>query len=179
MPVWAWIVIIVAIVVVVLIAIAVVTAVSRRRRTHELREGFGTEYDRAVDQYGDRRRAEDELQARRERVEQLHLRALAPDERQRFEEQWRTTQAQFVDEPNRAISDADRLVQRAMAARGYPVSDFEQRAADVSVDHADVVRDYRQAHAISVRNERGEATTEDLRQAMVHYRALFEELLAA
>jgi len=102
---------------------------------------------------------------------------MSADERQRFTEQWRMAQAHFVDEPNRAIGEADRLVQQAMDARGYPVSDFEQRAADVSVDHPEVVRDYRQAHAVSMRNERGEATTEDLRQAMVHYRALFDDLL--
>ncbi len=177
MPIWAWVVIIIAIAVIVIAAITWLG--TRRRRTRELQEGFGPEYDRTVQQYGDRRRAEEELQSRKERVERLHIQPLAAEDRQRFLERWRAAQTQFVDEPGRAIAEADRLVQEAMAARGYPVGDFEQRAADVSVDHPNVVRDYRQAHAVSLRNERGEATTEDLRQAMVHYRSLFDDLLAA
>ncbi|HLZ68657.1 MAG TPA: hypothetical protein VKV26_01990 [Dehalococcoidia bacterium] len=180
MPVWLWIVIIVAIVVAVLIVIAAIVSLAlRRRQTSELREGFGPEYDRTVNAYGDRRRAEDELQARRQRVEGLQIHPLEANDRRRFADEWHATQAHFVDEPGHAIAEADRLVQQAMTARGYPVGDFDQRAADVSVDHANVVRDYRQAHAISERNERGEATTEDLRQAMVHYRSLFDDLLAA
>ncbi len=177
MPLWLWVVIVVAIAAIVVAAI--VWLGMRQRRTRELREGFGPEYEAAVNAYGDRRRAEDELQARRERVEQLQLHPLASNDRQRFEDQWHAAQAHFVDEPARAIAEADQLVQQAMAARGYPVGEFEQRAADVSVDHPNVVRDYRQAHAVSQRNERGEATTEDLRQAMVHYRSLFDDLLAA
>ncbi|HZQ35190.1 MAG TPA: hypothetical protein VFD32_04605 [Dehalococcoidia bacterium] len=177
MPIWSWVVIVIAIAV---IAVALVAWLGmRRRRTRELRAGFGPEYDRTVQEYGDRRRAEEELQARKERVERLHIQPLAAEDRQRFMERWHATQAQFVDEPGRAIAEADRLVQEAMAARGYPVGDFDQRAADVSVDHPSVVRDYRQAHTVSLRNERGEATTEDLRQAMVHYRSLFDDLLAA
>lgn len=177
MPLWLWVVIIIAIAVVVIALVAWLG--TRRRRTRELREGFGPEYDATVNAYGDRRRAEEELEARKERVAQLQIHPLAASDRQRFMERWHATQAHFVDEPASAIAEADRLVQEAMAARGYPVGDFEQRAADVSVDHPNVVRDYRQAHAVSMRNERGEATTEDLRQAMVHYRSLFDDLLAA
>ncbi|HEY7295097.1 MAG TPA: hypothetical protein VH916_08640 [Dehalococcoidia bacterium] len=177
MPLWLWIVIIVLVALIVIAAIAWFE--TRRRRTRELRKEFGPEYEHAVSAHGDRGRAEDELEARRKRVEQLQIHPLAPEERQRFSEQWHAAQAHFVDEPSRAIAEADTLVRQAMQARGYPVGDFEQRAADVSVDHPTVVREYRQAHAASVRNERGEATTEDLRQAMVHYRALFDDLLAA
>lgn len=177
MPLWGWVVIIIAIAVVVIALI--IWLGMQRRHTHELREGFGPEYDRTVHEMGDKRRAEQDLEARRDRVERLQIQPLSADERQRFETQWHAAQTHFVDEPASAIGEADRLVQEAMAARGYPVGDFDQRAADVSVDHPNVVRDYRQAHAVSLRNERGEATTEDLRQAMVHYRSLFDDLLAA
>lgn len=147
-----------------------------RRRTH-LRERFGPEYERAVVDIGDRRQAERELERREERVRSLDIRPLAPEQRARFADRWRRVQAQFVDSPTEAIRDADRLVMEAMEARGYPVGDFEQRAADVSVDHPRVVENYRAARDIALRSSRGEASTEDLRQAMVHYRALFEDLL--
>ena len=107
----------------------------------------------------------------------MEIRALAPEERNRFAEAWKRTQARFVDEPSRAVGEADGLVKEVMQTRGYPMGDFEQRAADVSVDHPNVVTDYRAAHDIAARNKSGKATTEDLRQAMVHYRSLFEELL--
>jgi hypothetical protein len=140
----------------------------QRRRTQNLQQQFGPEYKRTVDQYGDQRKAEAELVAREKRVRKLEIRALAPAEQSRFTEAWQTTQARFVDEPSQAVRDADRLVKEA---------DFEQRAADVSVDHPNVVINYRAAHDIAARNNSGNATTEDLRQALVHYRSLFEELL--
>jgi hypothetical protein len=150
----------------------------QRRRTQNLQEQFGPEYKRAVDQYGDQRKAEAELAAREKRVRKLEIRALEPAEQSRFGEAWKKTQARFVDQPSQAVRDADGLVKDLMQARGYPVGDFEQRAADVSVDHPNVVTNYRAAHEIAARNHSGKATTEDLRQALVHYRALFEELLA-
>ncbi len=168
-------IIVVALLVVVVAAVAVVT--SRRRRSEELKERFGPEYDHAVQEYGDPHKAEQELNARAKRVEAFNLRALAPGERERFSEEWRTTQAEFVDDPDKAIQHADRLVKQVMQARGYPVGDFEQRAADISVDHPNVVNHYRTAHDIAIKESQGKASTEDLRQAMVHYRALFEDLL--
>ncbi len=149
----------------------------QKRRTAELQTRFGPEYDRAVREQQDPRRAERVLEERKERVEQLQIRALANEECERFAERWRSVQARFVDDPKGATSEADRLVGEVMQARGYPVGDFEQRAADVSVNHPRVVEHYRAAHTIALRHERGETETEDLRQAMVHYRALFEDLL--
>ena len=169
-------------IVLVLIVLAVAVGVAawtamQRRRTEELRERFGPEYEHTVSQLGDQRQAEAELQARQKRVERLQIQPLEPAERDRFITSWRSTQAQFVDEPTAAIIEADRLVGELMQARGYPVGDFEQRAADISVDHPDVLEHYRAAHTIALANERGQSSTEDLRQAMVHYRALFEDLL--
>jgi hypothetical protein len=168
----------------VILAIAVILIVGivawimmQRRRTEELRKRFGPEYDRVMSERGDARQAESELAARQKRVEGFDIHPLAPGERERFIEAWRSTQARFVDAPAAAIKEADRLVTEVMRARGYPVGDFEQRAADVSVDHPTVVENYRAARAIALANERGEAGTEELRQAMVHYRALFEDLL--
>ena len=149
----------------------------QRRRSEELRERFGPEYTRAVDELGDERRAEAELAAREKRVKQFDIRPLIPQEQERFAQAWRSTQARFVDEPTAAIKEADRLVADLMRTRGYPTGDFEQRAADVSVDHPAVVENYRAARNIAIANERREASTEDLRKAMVHYRALFADLL--
>jgi hypothetical protein len=165
-----------------LVLILVVIAVGlilylQRRRTEALREKFGAEYQRTVSQLGDERKAEAELSAREKRVAKLEIRTLSPEERARFVESWRRAQARFVDEPSQAAADADLLVQDLMKARGYPVGNFEQRAADVSVDHPEVVTNYRAARDIAVRNNAGKATTEDIRQAMVHYRSLFDELL--
>ena len=148
-----------------------------KRRSEQLRSTFGPEYERTVRETGDPRKAEQQLEERKERVEQFQIRALEPQEREQFAGRWRSAQAQFVDDPSGAITEADRLVAEVMQARGYPVGDFEQRATDVSVEHPHVVEHYRAAQAIARRNERGEAQTEDLRQAMVHYRALFEDLL--
>ena len=169
-------------IVVLVIVVAVVAATawwySQKRRSEQLHQRFGPEYERAVDEHGDRGRAEAALEDRKERVEQLHLRPLSADQRDRFGPEWRHLQARFVDVPEEAVKQADSLVAEVMAARGYPTGDFEQRVADVSVDHPQVVEHYRAAHAIALRtNEGGQANTEDLRQAMVHYRALFENLL--
>jgi hypothetical protein len=149
----------------------------QQQRTRQLRSRFGPEYDRSVRELGGRRRAEAELERRQERIAHLDICPLSGEDRDRFTEAWRSVQALFVDDPARAIAEADRLVTEVMRLRGYPVSDFEQRAADISVDHPRVVENYRAAYAIARRRERGEANTEDLRQAMVHYRALFEDLL--
>ena len=147
------------------------------RRSHQLRERFGPEYDHAVRTEGTARKAEAALAARTRRVEGLHIRPLTPDDAARFELAWRTIQSRFVDDPKRAVTEADRAVGEVMSARGYPVGDFEQRVADISVDHADVVMNYRAAREIADQHARGAASTEDLRQAMVHYRALFRDLL--
>ncbi len=149
----------------------------RERRSARLREGFGPEYERTVAEYGDRSRAERELAARERRVQKLSVRLLTPEERDRFGSAWSGVQQRFVDDPNGAVSEADRLVKSVMATRGYPIDDFEQRVADLSVDHARVVQHYRAARILAQANAAGSSTTEDLRQAMVHYRVLFADLL--
>ena len=168
--------VILAIVVVVLIALGLFMLI-RQRRSQNLRQQFGPEYKHAVKQYGDPSKAEAELAAREKRVHKLEIRALAPEEHSRFADAWRKAQTRFVDEPSKAVGEANGLIKEVMQTRGYPVGDFEQRTADISVDHPNVVTNYRAAHYIASRNNKGEATTEDLRQAMVHYRSLFEELL--
>jgi hypothetical protein len=174
MDTWIWLALIAALVVVVA---ALGWIVTRQRRSERLRDSFGPEYDRTVAQYGDRRQAEYDLEQRRQRVEQFRVQPLRPEEQTRFSDAWRATQARFVDDPSGAIRDADDLIAAVMRARGYPVGDFESRASDISVDHPDFVSNYRAAHALSLANEAGRATTEDMRQAMVHYRVLFEDLL--
>jgi hypothetical protein len=169
--------IIVAIVVIAALA-AVGVALARRRRTERLQSRFGPEYERVVSESGDQRRAEAELQDRFSRRQQFEIRELDPASRERYGERWRHAQAHFVDQPAAAIAEADALVIEVMRERGYPVAgEFEQRAADVSVDHPAVVEHYRAAHRISSDATDGRASTEDLRQAMVHFRALFDELL--
>lgn len=148
-----------------------------RRRTSRLRERFGPEYQRTVRAEGDVRKAESALEARARRVARLNIRPLSPEDAARFGTAWREVQTQFVDDPNGAVTQADRLVGEVMTIRGYPIGEFEQRVADISVDHPDVVMNYRAARQIALQHSRGEATTEDLRQAMVHYRALFHVLL--
>lgn len=172
MDTWVWIVIAAAVVAVVLLALW--WAAQRKRRSSELREGFGPEYDRTVEETGSRRRAESELAEREKRREALDIRPLAPGTRDRFADRWSTVQERFVDDPSGALRDAHVLVVEVMRERGYPTDDFEQRAADVSVDHPHVVENYRAAHDIS---ERDDADTEEQRQGLVHYRALFDELL--
>jgi hypothetical protein len=175
MDTWGWVVL----ALLALVAIAIVVWVSAQaRRSKQLQEGFGPEYERVVDEAGDKREAERELQARRERYEEFDIRALAPGARSRYAEQWRAVQERFVDEPDSAVRDADRLVQQVMEERGYPVDDdFERRADDLSVDYPELVENFRKGNRLWTDYEAGNADTEDLRQAMVHYRALFEELL--
>ena len=164
---------------VVIIASGGIWRVTRKRRTERLRTKFGgAEYTRVVEEGGSRRRAEAALDERTERVEGLHIRPLAAGDRTRFVESWSRLQARFVEGPGSAVTDADRLLGDVMSTRGYPVSDFEQRAADISVDHPLVLENYRAAHQSALRQAEGHASTEDLRQAMIHYRTLFEELIA-
>lgn len=167
----------VAILIVLALLVVLALFASRRRRSRKLREQFGPEYDRTVAEAGDRKEAESRLQERTARRQRLDVVPLDPADRDRYVEAWRQTQARFVDEPAEATREADRLITAVMRQRGYPIDDFEQRAADISVDHPQVVDDYRAAQAIASANERSEASTEDLRQALVHYRSLFEELL--
>jgi len=175
MDTWAWIAIAAAVVALLVIAFVAWT-IARRRRTKRLKGEFGPEYERLASERG-KGAAESELEARQERAGSFSLRPLLADEAQRFMASWGATQTRFVDEPGGAVMEADRLVGEVMRARGYPVGDFEQRAADVSVEHPDVVANYRTAHSIARSHSLGQATTEQLRQAMVHYRALFTELL--
>ena len=173
-------IIILIVVVVVLLLVGGLVAArlgAKKRRSKQLRDRFGPEYDRAVDQHGGRKEGEENLTERQERREGLDIRPLEPDQQQRFAEEWRRVQGRFVDAPQEAVRESDHLVKEVMRQRGYPVEDFDQRADDISVDHPHVVENYRSAGHIAERNERGEAGTEDLRQATVHYRALFEELL--
>ncbi|MDQ3890669.1 MAG: hypothetical protein M3312_09010 [Actinomycetota bacterium] len=174
MPGWAWVLIVIA-AIVVLAAIA--WALVRRRRSQLMRERYGPEYDRAVEERGRPREAEQELARREEKRQRLDIVPLSPEARDRYVASWREVQSRFVDDPAGALGDADGLVEQVMRDRGYPMDEFEQRAADISVDHPNVVENYRSGHAIYLANEGGEATTEDLRQAVIHYRALFEELL--
>jgi hypothetical protein len=163
--------------VVVLVVVAIIAVYARRRRTEKLRSRFGPEYERSVAETGDRSRAEAQLEHREERVKKFHLRPLSAEDRSRFTEQWDRVQAHFVDAPAGAVAEADQLLGDIMATCGYPMGDFEQRAADISVDHPVVVQNYRGAHDIALRQAKGQATTEDLRRAMIHYRALFEDLV--
>lgn len=167
---------------IVVIAIIVVVAAigfitSRKRRSQKLRARFGPEYDRVVRQEGDPRKAEGVLEFRQKRREKFNIRLLSAADRSSFAARWNEVQARFVDDPRGAVTVADSLVTDAMQSRGYPIGEFEQRAADLSVDYPVIVDNYRAAHDIGSRHSAGKASTEDLRQAMVHYRALFQELL--
>jgi FtsZ-interacting cell division protein ZipA len=168
---------IVAIIVVIVLLALLAFFAGRQRRSRQLQDKFGPEYDRTVEEAGDRRAAEAELQDRAEHRQQFDVVPLEAETRTRYLEAWRNTQAQFVDEPVTATREADRLITSVMRDRGYPVDDFDQRAADVSVDHPQVAENYRAAHAVYQANEQGLASTDDLRQAFVHYRSLFSELL--
>jgi hypothetical protein len=148
-----------------------------RSKTAGLRQKFGPEYERALQKHGSERKAEAKLEDRQRRVEKLNIRDLDPMERERFAKQWESVQSRFVDSPKGAVAEADDLVSSLMKTRGYPVSDFDQRAADISVDHPRVVENYRSGHEISLRVGKNETSTEDLRTAMIHYRSLFEELV--
>ena len=174
MDAWIWIVIAVAVVlVVVLVAMAMA---SKRRRAH-LQDRFGPEYGRTVDGAGNRRAAERDLREREAKHDELELHPLSDASRQRYTQQWTEMQSGFVDRPQVAVADADRLITDLMRERGYPVDDFDTRSELVSVDHPDVVQNYRTAHGIAARTVEGQTTTEDLRQAVISYRALFEEML--
>jgi len=179
MPTWSWFLI--AAVVVLAIALVAFLAVStaRRKRTKRLETHFGPEYERAVYETGDQRAAEKELVARERRREKLDIVALAPEARETYDKRWRTVQTAFVDNPSEAVGEADRLVVAVMRERGYPVDDFDQQVADVSVDHPDVVEHYRSAHTLHLAQEKGDIGVEAQREAFVHYRALFDRLLAS
>jgi hypothetical protein len=173
MSAWVWLII----AVVVIVVIAAIVWAWRYNRSKQLRSQFGPEYNRQVERTGSRMQAESELSARRDRVNQLEIRPLDPAVRSRYADRWKSVQARFVDQPAEALTEADELVVQVMTDRGYPVADFERRAADVSVDHASVVENYRNAHDISMSAGSGNASTEEMRQGMVDYRALFSDLL--
>jgi len=174
MPVWAWVLIGVGVVVVV---VALAFLLVDRRRSRQLQEKFGPEYGRTVADRGDRRVAESELRERKQVRERLDITPLSERQRERYAGEWEQVQSDFVEGPSEAVAEADRLVAEVMRERGYPVDDFEQQAAIVSVDHPDVENNYREGHEIYQSFGRGDASTEDLRQAMQHYRALFDDLL--
>jgi hypothetical protein len=168
----------IVVVLIVLVAIGIAAwAYLQKRRTGELRQRFGSEYDHTVEQSGERRTGERVLQEREKRVEALNLHPLSDAERVRFSDEWRSIQARFVDDPAGAADQADRIIGAVMEERGYPMTDFDQRAADISVEHPDVVTNYRSAHTIALRAKKGEATTDELRAALINYRALFQELV--
>jgi hypothetical protein len=173
MDAWVWVVLIVG----VLVAAIVIWLLVRQARSRQLQRDFGSEYDRTMARSDDRSLAESDLRERRDRVEALHLRPLSRSDHDRFSSEWTKVQAEFVDAPSEAVSDADGLIQQVMTTRGYPMADFDQRAADISVDHPDVVENYRSAHSIAVKERDGDADTESLRKAMTYYRSLFDELL--
>ena len=168
---------IVAVVVIALLALAAWFFFQKRKQSARLQQRFGPEYDRTVGELGGRNKAESELKAREERVEHLTIAPLAPAEAARFTQAWNTLQGRFVDNPKGVVVQAGQLIRELMLKRGYPMGDFERRAADISVDHPDVVENYRAAQTIAARDERGQADTEELRQAVVHYRVLFDEML--
>lgn len=149
----------------------------RTTKSKQLKSHFGPEYDRLVQERGSVRRAEDELSHREKRVAKYPIRRLSQEECERFAGAWQTEQTRFVDDPRAAVARADELVRAAMQAQGYPVGNFDQAAADLSVDHPREVANYRAAHEIALRDADGKASTEDLRRAMQHYRSLFEDLL--
>lgn len=162
---------------VIVLAIAALWLWSRNNRTATLKDRFGTEYERTVEEVGDERKAEAVLTTRQKRVASYTVKPLPTDMRTHFVDTWCHVQAQFVDDPKYAVTRADDLLSEVMRARGYPTTDFDHRAEDLSVDHPEVVQNYRTAHDIAVRHSRGEASTEDLRTAMIHYRTLFDDLV--
>ena len=174
MPGWAWALVVVGPLIVV--ALVVWRAIAARR-SRTLQERFGPEYERTLDRADSTREAEAELAARAKRRDELDIRPLTAAARDRYLDEWQHVQARFVDDPDGAVREADTLIGSVMRERGYPVDDFDQRAADVSVDHPRVVENYREGHRLAGRAAAGDGSTEDLRQAMVHYRALFEELV--
>jgi hypothetical protein len=168
---------IIAIVIVIAAIVAIALLLARRNKTVGLQRRFGKEYDRTVTERGSEREAQAVLEQREKRVATFNIRKLSPAERERYAEAWREVQSRFVDDPKGAVIEADDTVVSLMRAEGYPMSDFTQRAADLSVHYPHIVQNYRAAHDIAVRHREGRANTEDLRQAMIYYRSLFEELL--
>jgi hypothetical protein len=166
-----------AVVILIIVVLTWLYLRNRRHTTADLRHKFGPEYERAVLTHGSERKAEAKLADREKRVEKLNIRDLDPADHERFVKRWESLQSRFVDSPKGAVAEADDLVSSVMKTRGYPVSDFDQRAADISVDHPQVVENYRSAHEIALRVGKDAATTEDLRTAMIHYRSLFDELV--
>lgn len=166
-----------AILALLLVAALILWFLYRQRRTRALRDRFGEEYDRTLDERGARGKAEADLIAREKRVAELHIRPLGPAERERFAREWHAERERFVDDPAAAVLAADRVLGQVMAARGYPVSDFDERYESLTVDHPQVARHYRAGHDFALKQQAGAASTEDLRQAMIHYEALFDELL--
>lgn len=176
MPEWIWIFIAVLVVVAVVI---VGWSLSRRKRSARLKEHFGPEYERTVGELGEQRAAEADLLQREKKRKKLDIISLTPEARQEHKATWHKVQTEFVDAPQDAVGRAERLVTRVMRERGYPIDDFDQRAADISVDHPDIVENYRSAHAIYASQHNGDISTEQARQAFVHYRALFDRLLGS
>ncbi len=176
MPIWAWF-FLAALVFITIAGVIVASSAAHRRRTHRLKQHFGPEYDRAVFEAGGERAAEKELHARKRRRDKLDIRPLAPEALRACSHRWRQVQTAFVDDPTSALDDADRLLTEVMRARGYPVDDFDQRAADISVDHPEIVENYRSAHAVHRSDREADVSTEEQRQAFVQYRVLFDKLL--
>lgn len=170
-------IIVIAVVVLVIVGLLLASSFSSRNRSKRLQDRFGTEYDRTVETLGNKKKAQTELDERQKHVAGLNIKPLSAADRERYQANWAAIQSKFVDEPGQAIGNADRLIMEVMQIRAYPVSDFEQRAADISVSYPALVSNYRGAREIALKNEKQEANTEDLRQALIHYRSLFEELL--
>lgn len=180
MPVWGWILIAVLAVIAVVAIVVALTATRSARgrtRTEHLKDRFGPEYERTVGEVGEKRAAEKDLEAREKKREKLDIVPLSPEAREKYADSWRNVQTAFIDDPSNAVGDADRLVTHVMRDRGYPVDDFDRRAADISVDHPKIVENYRAAHSIYQSQEKGTVGTEAQREAFVHYRTLFEKLL--
>lgn len=169
--------IITVIAVVVVLGLIMALVFSRRQRTKRFKNNFGAEYDRTVKSAGNEKKAQAELDDRQKHVDSMNIRPLSISERERYQSEWKTIQAKFVDEPGQATIEADHLIMEVMKARAYPVSDFEQRAADISVNYPSLVTNYRAAREIAIKNEQKSANTEELRHALIHYRSLFDELL--
>lgn len=177
MPTWEWILIAASVVIVVAVVIVAAGVVSSRRKTHRLKQHYGREYERLVSEAGNQKAAEKELTARERKRNKLDIVALTPSALSDFTTRWHQVQTGFVDDPATAVGVADRLVTEVMRERGYPVDDFDRRAADISVDHPGIVDNYRAAHGIHLSQQQGDVSTEQQREAFVHYRALFEKLL--
>lgn len=176
MPTWGWVVVGIAGFVAIVVGLAMLLV--EQRRTTRLRGRFGPEYERAVHTEGGRREAEAQLRDREQRRSHMNIRPLTSDSRRSYEQEWRQVQTRFVDDPIMAVGDADRLIQRVMSEEGYPMEDFDQRAEDLSVDHPRVVENYREGHKLALTSgQHGSQGTEELRQAMQHYRNLFRDLV--